>query len=440
MKLKLKRWLCCIFVFIYILTINSCACFATTSEPVVNTPSCILLNLNTGKILYSKNANEKYYPASTTKVMTAILALENCNLTDMATVSHDAVFNVPVGYTNAALVEGEEISIRDLLYALMVPSANDAAFVLAEHIAGTVDNFSDMMNQKAEEIGCKNTHFVNPNGIHSEDHYSTAYDLALIGQYAMKNEALRKIVSTTQYTLPTTNKYDKTDRILSTTNELIKTSSRYYYEYATGCKTGYTDAAKNCIIATAKKDNVELLAVVLYGSRSEDGISLREVDCKTLFEYGFNNFSLEKVIGTTDTVDTIKVSGATSETRLLDLAVDHDIYAFVHSDYDLTSIVPNISLPEKIKAPILKDSVLGTVSYTVDGITYTADLVASHDVNKSNLFKILLVLLLAIVLFILLALIVGRKKKNKIANRNSKLSGNKKNSKISHLDYYHLHH
>ena len=156
--------------------------------------ACILMNADNGKILYSKNADEKMYPASTTKVMTAILALENCNLTDIVTVSHDAIFNVPYGYSIANLQEGEEISINALLHVLLIPSANDAAFVLAEHIAGSVDAFSDMMNEKAKEIGCKNTHFVNPNGIHSEDHYSIAYDLALIGQYAMRDEVFRKIV------------------------------------------------------------------------------------------------------------------------------------------------------------------------------------------------------------------------------------------------------
>lgn len=409
---------------------------ANSNEPTVNTPSCILLNLNTGNIIYSKGANDKYYPASTTKVMTAILTLENCNLTDKATVSHDAIFDVPVGYTNAALVEGEVISIRDLLYALMIPSANDAAFVLAEHIAGSVDNFSNMMNQKAEEIGCKNTHFVNPNGIHNEDHYSTAYDLALIGQYAMKNETFRKIVSTTQYTLPTTNKYDKTDRFFVTTNELLKTSSKYYYKYTTGCKTGYTDAAKNCIIATAKKDDVELLAVVLYDSRSDDGTSLREVDCKTLFEYGFNNFTLKSIINTSDVVDTIKIPGATSDTKSLDLNVSEDIYAFIPSDYDLSNITPSISLKEDLTAPILKNTVIGTVSYSINGNEYSSELIASHDVYKSEIFKVLIELILVILFLILVALILKRKKRTK---RKSYKKGSKKRSNTSHLDYYHLH-
>ena len=183
-----------------------------------NSPSVILMDAKTGKILYSKSAFEQRYPASTTKLITAILTLENCKLTDIATVSHDAIFNVPVGYSHASLQEGERLTIEQLLNVLLIPSANDAAFVLAEHIAGSVDNFSEMMNNKAKEIGCLNTHFVNPNGIHNDDHYSTAYDLALIGKYAMQFNDIMRIAMVNQYTLPKTNKYDREDRIFNTTN------------------------------------------------------------------------------------------------------------------------------------------------------------------------------------------------------------------------------
>ena len=156
------------------------------------------------------------------------------------------------------------------------------------------------MNSKAVELGCKDTHFVNPNGIHNEDHYSTAYDLALIGRYAMQFDAFRNIVQKTSYALPTTNKYDKEDRLFNTTNDLIKKNyssspTNYYYQYATGAKTGYTDAAKSCIVATATKDNISLIAVVLHDSSTEDGLSQRPIDCKTLFEFGFNNYSIKQL-------------------------------------------------------------------------------------------------------------------------------------------------
>ena len=220
--------------------------------------------------------------------MTAILTLEHCELTDTAVVSHDAIYSIPVGYSHAYLVEGEILTIEQLLHILLIPSANDAANVLAEHIAGSVSSFATMMNTKALELGCQNTNFVNANGIDTQNHYSTAYDLALIGRYAMQNETFRKIVSTTQYTLPATNKYPEANRFFKNTNELIIPDNRdsvdnYYYPYATGLKTGYTNAAKECVVASAKKDDIEYIVVILGAERTENGLSGRFIDCKNLF-------------------------------------------------------------------------------------------------------------------------------------------------------------
>jgi D-alanyl-D-alanine carboxypeptidase (penicillin-binding protein 5/6) len=218
--------------------------FATTEDVYVDAPVALLMDSASGKILYERNAREKRFPASTTKIMTAILALENRKLTDTATVSENAVSTIPYSYTIANLQIGEVLTYEQLLLVLMLPSANDAATVIAEDIGGSVEGFASMMNQKAREIGCENTNFVNANGIHHENHYTTAYDLALIGQYAMKNEPFRKIVSSVKYTLPTTEKYDKEDRIFTNNNRLINSNSSNYYQYATGIKTGYTDPAR----------------------------------------------------------------------------------------------------------------------------------------------------------------------------------------------------
>lgn len=218
--------------------------FATTEDVYVDAPVALLMDSASGKILYERNAREKRFPASTTKIMTAILALENRKLTDTATVSENAVSTIPYSYTIANLQIGEVLTYEQLLLVLMLPSANDAATVIAEDIGGSVEGFASMMNQKAREIGCENTNFVNANGIHHENHYTTAYDLALIGQYAMKNEPFRKIVSSVKYSLPTTEKYDKEDRIFTNNNRLINSSSSNYYQYATGIKTGYTDPAR----------------------------------------------------------------------------------------------------------------------------------------------------------------------------------------------------
>lgn len=369
------------------------------------------------------------YPASTTKIMTAILTLENCKLTDTAIASHNAIYSVPVGYSHANIQEGEELTIEQLLNVLLIPSANEAAFILAEHIAGSVDAFSDMMNEKAKEIGCTNTHFVNPNGIHDENHYSTAHDMALIGKYAMQFDTFRNIVSKTSCSLPATSKYDKTDRLFNTTNELIKPNytnspTNYYYEYATGAKTGYTDAAQNCIVATATKNDVSLIVVILHGERTEDGLSERSLDCKNLFEYGFNNFSFQSIIQDGSLAKNITVSDATRDSESLDLLYASNISAYLPNNYDLSTLNIDITVSEDIFAPIAKDTILGTATFTLNNIDYSCNLIASHDVYKSEFVKTIMELLLVLVILILfsktLKLMRGRKKSRYSKKKNKK--------------------
>ena len=169
-------------------------------EKNLSSEAVLLMEASTGKVVYEKNGYEKKYPASTTKIMTAILAIEHCNLNETATASEFAINSVPSGYSTANIQIGETLSVKDLLYALMLQSANESAVILAEHVSGSQEAFANLMNEKAKELGCKNTHFINPNGIHNENHYTTAYDLALITQYAMKNQTFREIVKTTSFT------------------------------------------------------------------------------------------------------------------------------------------------------------------------------------------------------------------------------------------------
>ena len=344
------------------------------------------------------------------------------------------------GYSNANIQEGEELTVEQLLNVMLIPSANDAAVVLAEHIAGSVEAFADMMNSKAVELGCQNTHFVNPNGIHDEDHYSTAYDLALMGQYAMTFDTFRSIVSKTFYARPSTNKYDKTDRLFNTTNDLIKKNyssspTNYYYEYATGAKTGYTDAAKNCIVATATKDDVSLIAVVLHDGSTDEGISQRALDCKALFEYGFNNFSKQKIMEKDSVAYTITVDGATKETSELDLLYSEDVYALLPNDYDLSSVVPTVQLSEDISAPVAEGNKLGQITYSIDGTDYSCDLESSHTVFKSNFVKTFMQLILLIIFLILLAKFIRFKNKRK--NKKHRSSNKKRKNKRSYVkDFY----
>ena len=391
-------------------------------------PSVILMDAKTGKILYSKNAFEKRFPASTTKLMTAILTLENCKLTDVATVSHNAIYSIPVGYSHANLQEGEELTIEQLLNVLMIPSANDAAIVLAEHIAGSVEEFAVMMNNKAKEIGCLNTNFVNPNGVHDDNHYSTAYDMALIGKYAMQFDDIMRIAMVNQYTLPKTNKYDKEDRIFNTTNGLVTKNDEYYYPETTGIKTGYTDKAGYCIVTTAKKGDVELLEAVL-GSET---ISERYEDCINLFNYGFDNYSYKDLIKAEQLVDTIEIEGATKETKSLKIIAKDDISALVNNKISDDDISKTVDLNDNLSAPIEQNAVVGKLSYEIDGETYSTDLIAFNSVVSSNfetiLFRALLIFLILFVLVLILKTI-NRPRKPRNSNYNYGIKHAKKSKR-----------
>lgn len=417
MKLNKKLY----SVLIIFLVLLNLPMLSFADEVSINSKAAVLVELSTGKILYEKNSTEKMYPASTTKIMTAILVLENSKLTDKVTVSSSALENIPNGYVTCNLQVGEELSIENLLYALMVPSANDAAYVLAEYIGGTVNGFANMMNQKALELGCKNTHFVNPNGIHDDAHYSTAYDLYLMANYAMQNESFRKIVSTTTYTLPATNKYPSEDRVLNTTNDLIKPSSKkYYYKYAVGIKTGYTSAAGNCLVSKASRDGLEFISVTLGGTTTSSGLNARYADTAELFDYAYDNFTLTKLNDANDIIKTIEIENATKETKSLDLLIQDSITVINNKKTDTESIIPEIKLNENLMAPIAKGDIVGTIQYTVDDVEYSSKLLASSDViEKADLT--ILILIIGILLFIIGIKVMPKKKTKKRKVKKSKI-------------------
>lgn len=268
----------------------------------VYSEAAILIEKETGKILYEKNINEKMYPASTTKILTAIIAIENCDLNEQAIASKEAVRSVKTGYSTAAIQIGEAFTVEELLKVLMVHSANEAGNILAEHIAGSVEEFAKLMNIKAREIGCENSNFVNPHGAHEDNHYTTAHDLALIGRYAMQNEMFRKIVSTMECSLPNTEYWTEDDslkygeRKFYNTNDLMLSNSKYYYPYVNGIKSGYTTPAKNCLVTGSNRYGFELIAVVLHAETTMNGESARNVDTINLLDYGYSNFNKEDII------------------------------------------------------------------------------------------------------------------------------------------------
>ena len=418
MKKTIKLILLSIIVLSFVLYSFTPSSFAS-EEVETYSPNIIMIEASTGKVVYEKDGYAPVPPASTTKVMTALLTLENCQLTDTAKVSHEAIYTVPVGYTHAYLVEGEILTIDQLLHILLIPSANDAANVLAEHISGSTSSFATMMNTRAKELGCQNTNFVNANGIQAEDHYSSAYDLAIIAREAMKNETFRKIVSTTSYTLPSTNLYPTADRYFKNTNQLILKDDRdsvdnYYYEYATGIKTGYTEAAGECIIASAEKDGIEYILVVLGSGKTENGLSERFIDCKNLFNYAFKNYRLYPIVEENSVLKQVRISKAGLFDNNLDLIVQDNITLVLKNSTDTNTITPTVNITSDLTAPITKNSIIGTITYEVDGNTYTSNLLASRDIAEANFLNTILpFIFIILILFLLYRLTRTKKKKTK---------------------------
>ena len=403
---RIKKIICFLIIIFNILSINK---FCNAAEINISAPVCVLMEYSTGKILFEKNLNKMMYPASTTKLMTAILVLEKCQLTDVAIVSNSAVDSVPAGYSTAYLQKGEKLTIEQLLHVLLIPSANDAANVLAEHVGGSIANFANMMNSKAKEIGCENTNFKNPSGIHDENHYSTAYDLSLIAKHAMQFQTIKDIVQKTVYNLPKTDKYNSDNRIFYNTNLLLSHHSPddYYYPYATGLKTGYTNPAKDCIIATAKKDDLELIAVILGAEDTNGSLVPKFLDCKKLFEYGFSNYSYKNIKKANSVVTKVSVLGATEDTKNLNILVKNDINVFLENNFDINNLEPKLELDTPLVAPIKGGSTIGKITYDIDGIIYTSELIAETNVDIVNFVLIIFRLgLILLVIFIFFAIFV----------------------------------
>ncbi len=252
--------------------------------PVISAQAAILIDAESGVILYAKNIHEQLYPASTTKLLTCLIALERCSLDEIVTFSHDAIFDTPRDSSNIALDEGNELTMEQCLNAILIASANEAAYGVAEHITGTTwQDFAVIMNEKAAELGCVDSNFVNPNGLPDDNHYTSAYDLAMIGRAFFANELLCKISSATRLELLPTDKQPK--HIIENARNQILAGRTYAYEYLVGSKTGYTLAARSSLVSCAERDGMKLIAVVLA-----DDAPNQYTDTIALFNYGFGNF------------------------------------------------------------------------------------------------------------------------------------------------------
>ena len=419
MKIHIKKVFILSLFIVTVLFTNLNIVYAVdtnSSEPEIISGAAILIDNETNRILYDKNANERMFPASTTKIMTAILVLENCDLNETVTASYDALMNIPEGYVTAEIQGEEQFTVEQLLEMLLVLSANDAANVLAEYVGGSIESFVSMMNTKVNELELTNTHFTNPYGLQEDNHYTTAFDLAKIMQYCVQNDDFRRIAGSVSCSIPATNKSGV--RSYTSTNQLILPDNPNYYSYVTVGKTGFTTEAGRCLVSCAYRNNIELTCVILGGTLSEDGVSSRFIDSKNLYEYGFNNFSLKNIANPGDIITSIEVDNATPATKSLDLAFVDSIYALVNnSDLD-TNYIPKIHLNSNISAPIAEGDVLGKAIYTIDDISYESDIVATHTVETSQLLNFVLQIggLFIALLITFVIFFSNGKKKNDLIN------------------------
>lgn len=273
----------------------------------VSAEGAIVMDMKSGMILYEKNMDEQRYPASITKIMTTLVALENSSLTETVKYSSNAVLNLESGASNMGLKPGEKITMEQSLYGVMLPSANEACLGVAEHVSGSVRNFVKLMNDKAASLGCKGTHFNNPNGLWEENHYTTPHDMALIMRAAMQNPMFRTICSTKVYEIPKTNK-TKQKRYLLNHHAMINSSSypQYSYEYCIGGKTGYTSKSQATLVTAAKKGDMELVCVVMKTQSAPQGEPNIYTDTIKLFNYCFENFAQHTLNNETETSEVRK--------------------------------------------------------------------------------------------------------------------------------------
>lgn len=334
-------------------------CFGANAEGKLNVSAggYALIEQGTATVLCAQNAHEKLPMASTTKIMTALITLENCRLSDIVTVSTKAY---GVEGSSMYLNPGERVSVEDLLYGLMLLSGNDAAVALAMHIAGSVEAFAALMNARAEQIGAHNTHFVTPNGLHDPKHYTTAYDLALIAAEAMKNSTFRQITAST---------YHK-----STTGSVVrymKNKNKILWEYEGGCgiKTGYTKAAGRCLVFAAQRDDMLLIGVVL---NCPDMFNA----AKEMLDYGFKNFRLQKITAAGQQLARVRVQNGTKTALAAAAKEDIMIPVSVSDGAEISTLVETRS----IAAPVQKGQDVGCVKVLVNGrIAAQTRLIAAED-------------------------------------------------------------
>jgi D-alanyl-D-alanine carboxypeptidase (penicillin-binding protein 5/6) len=356
-----------------------CGTALAVEDPEIAAKAAILVERDSGEVLYSLNSDEEMEPASTTKIMTMLLAIEaiergEVTQDDIVTVSESAVSNVGDNAVTAELEAGEEISLLNLLYLAALPSANDACNVIAEYISGSVENFVRLMNSRAAEMGCEHTHFMNANGMPVEGHYSSARDLASMIKDGYELELFRKITGTATYTVPSTNIHPQ--RSLSNTNKLLSKDSEYYYQHAVCGKTGSTTNAGYCLASVGSDSKLTLISVILGAEydRNESGVLVYEHFAETsrLMEWGFNNFSYRAILDVSNLLANVPVemgegtdSVVLRPEKSITMLVENDISIDNQVSYDIT-VYSEVN-DEKLVAPVYAGDVLGEVEVFYKG-------------------------------------------------------------------------
>jgi serine-type D-Ala-D-Ala carboxypeptidase (penicillin-binding protein 5/6) len=340
-----------------------------------NSKSAILIEATTKEVIYEKNSDEKLAPASMTKMMTMLLTMEKLSnkeisLDDDVTISKNAA---NMGGSQIFIEEGTKIKLEDLLKGIGIASANDAAVAVAEYVGTTYDNFVNMMNEKAKELGLQNTNFKNPHGLDEANHYSTARDLSIIAANLVKYDIILDITSTYEEYI----KIKDENRWLVNTNSLIKN-----YKGIDGLKTGYTEEAKYCLTATMKRNDMRLISVVMGNETKEN----RSEDTINLMEYGFSIYNMKQILNKNKKLGSIYISK--SEKENYDFYLSEDVNLFIKKDRNSEKYTYDIKLNE-LKAPIIKNTSIGKLILKYDDKTYKYDLVLKEDANKTTYFNLI---------------------------------------------------
>ncbi len=403
------------------------------ADPDILAKAALLVDANTGAVAYAKNEHEELYPASLTKIMTALLTLEaidagKLSMDQELTATATALEGLSSDGSSAGIKVGETMSVRNLLYCMLVVSANEACDILAEAVSGSVPAFVEAMNAKAAALGCENTHFVNPNGLHDPQHYTSAWDMYLITRAAMEYPDFMTICDTAAYTVPATN--ISGERKLYTTNHLLSNWRVIGYRNteAHGIKTGSTDAAGHCLVSSAMRGSLHFISVVLGADRVvENGVgNIRSFSETTrMFNYGFDNFTYKTIVEEKEIIQEVPVS--LSKMDHVTVHPARDIEVLLPKVLDAEDLERTITLEEPVEAPVEKGQKLGTMVLSYDGVTYASvDLLASFDVEASKLMTFwrdvkaffaktsvrvgLIVLAVLIVVLVLCKLLFGRRR------------------------------